>query len=115
MSKIPRDGVNWLVLSGELDIRSIPTLEAAITHCYAGGATAITLDLSGLSFIDSAGLWTITAARRWCERQGYGFSLIPGPEQVQQVFEVTGLSDVLPFRDDRIASVRQIAERHRRI
>jgi hypothetical protein len=35
---------------------------------------------------------------RWCERQGRGFSLLPGPEAVQQVFEVTGLVDVLPFR-----------------
>jgi anti-sigma B factor antagonist len=92
------EGLCTLVLVGELDTRSVPTLEVAISRCCAGGARAITLDLSRLTFIDSSGLWTITSARRWCERQAYGFSLIPGPESVQRVFDITGLSDVLPFR-----------------
>jgi anti-sigma B factor antagonist len=92
------EGLCTLVLAGELDTRSVPTLEVAISRCCAGGARGITLDLRGLTFIDSSGLWTITSARRWCERQAYGFSLIPGPEPVQRVFDITGLSDVLPFR-----------------
>jgi anti-anti-sigma factor len=91
-------GVHTLVLSGELDTRSAPTLETAVTRQFASGPGAISLDLRHLIFIDSSGLWTILAAMRWCERQGRGFSLVPGPDAVQQVFEVTGLIDVLPFR-----------------
>jgi anti-sigma B factor antagonist len=87
-----------LILEGELDARSVPALEAAIGRCCADGPGALTIDLGKLSFIDSSGLWTILAAMRWCERQGHGFLLLPGPEAVQQVFEVTGLIDVLPFR-----------------
>jgi anti-sigma B factor antagonist len=92
-----------LSLEGELDTRAVPELEAAIGRYCAEGPRALTLDLSKLSFIDSSGLWTILAAMRWCERQGRGFSLLPGPEAVQQVFEVTGLIDVLPFRSAEIA------------
>ena len=77
---------------------SVPTLEAALVRCAAQGAMAITLDLGGLAFIDSAGLWIITSARSWCDRRGCGFSLVPGPASVHRVFELTGLSDVLPFR-----------------
>jgi anti-sigma B factor antagonist len=91
-------GSGTLLLSGELDAGSVPTLEAALVRCTAMGATTITLDLAGLGFIDSAGLWTITSAKTWCDRRGYGFSLLPGPATVHHVFEVTGLSDVLPFR-----------------
>jgi anti-sigma B factor antagonist len=87
-----------LTLEGELDTRAVPELEAAIARYCADGPRALTLDLSKLNFIDSSGLWTILAAMRWCERQGREFSLLPGPEAVQQVFEVTGLVDVLPFR-----------------
>jgi anti-anti-sigma factor len=87
-----------LTLEGELDARAAPQLEAAIARYCTDGPRALTLDLSKLNFIDSSGLWTILAAMRWCERQGRGFSLLPGPEAVQQVFEVTGLIDVLPFR-----------------
>jgi anti-anti-sigma factor len=86
------------MLSGDLDASSVPALETALGQCSAGGADSITLDLSGLRFIDSAGLWVITSARRWCERRGHDFWLVPGPPAVQYVFEVTGLSDVLPFR-----------------
>ena len=97
-----------LLLTGELDVRSVPRLEAAVSRCCtrSRSARAITLDLRGLTFIDSSGLWTITAARRWCERQGYGFSLIPGPEPVHEVFEVTGLSDLLPFREAEKGEVK---------
>jgi anti-anti-sigma factor len=87
-----------LVLTGELDSDSISTLEAAISGCCTNGQSSITLDLSELAFIDSAGLWTITIARKWAESHGHAFWLIPGPEPVQYVFEVTGLSDVLPFK-----------------
>jgi anti-sigma B factor antagonist len=95
---LAREGSHTLLLSGELDTSSVPALESAISRYCASGLTSITLDLSELTFIDSSGLWTILAAMRWCERQGRGFSIIPGSESVQQVFEVTGLSDVLPFR-----------------
>jgi anti-sigma B factor antagonist len=87
-----------LILAGELDTRAVPALEAAIARYCANESRALILDLSQLSFIDSSGLWMILAAMRWCERQGRSFSLLPGPEPVQQVFELTGLIDVLPFR-----------------
>jgi anti-sigma B factor antagonist len=98
-----RDGLRRLVLTGDLDAQSVPTLEDAISRCCRRETRAVTLDLSRLGFIDSSGLWTITSAKRWCERQGYGFSLIRGPEPIQEVFELTGLSDLLPFRDDDVA------------
>jgi anti-sigma B factor antagonist len=91
------EGSHTLLLSGELDTGSVPALESAISRYCADGSSAIALDLSELTFIDSSGLWTILAAMRWCERQGRGFSIIPGCDSVQQVFEITGLSDVLPF------------------
>jgi anti-anti-sigma factor len=98
VEEVGGDSTHTLILTGELDARSVPALEAAIGRYCADGPPAMTLDLSELSFIDSSGLWTILAAMRWCERQGRGFSLLPGPESVQQVFEITGLVDVLPFR-----------------
>jgi anti-sigma B factor antagonist len=93
-----RDGAHTLTLTGELDARTAPAVEAAVARHFAAGPGAIAIDLRRLGFIDSSGLWTILAAMRWCERQGRGFSLLPGPNAVQEVFEVTGLIDVLPFR-----------------
>jgi len=88
-----------LRLSGELDLSSGGVLEAAIRTCATETACAITLDLGGLTFLDTSGLWAILAVRRWCQAHGHGLALLPGPEQIQSVFEITGLSDVLPFVD----------------
>jgi anti-anti-sigma factor len=89
-------GQHTLSLTGDLDLDSVGALEAAI-HGISSSASAIALDLTGLTFIDSSGLWTITTLSKWCTRSGIAFSLIPGPAPVQEVFELTGLSDCLPF------------------
>jgi anti-anti-sigma factor len=90
------DGRHTVSLTGALDLDSVGALEAAI-HRISSSATAIALDLTGLTFIDSSGLWTITTLSKWCTRSGIVFSLIPGPTSVQEVFELTGLIDSLPF------------------
>ena len=97
-------GQHRLLLSGELEIASVPTLEGAVRRLCIEGTTAITLDLSELMFIDSTGLAAIIFAGRLCEKHGYGFSLIQGPRAVQRLFELTGLIDVLPFRREQDAA-----------
>jgi anti-sigma B factor antagonist len=87
-----------LTLGGELDIGSVPILHAAIARvCKAGSARRITLDLSGLTFIDSTGLAEIILTSRLCERDGFELALTPGSRAVQRLFELTGLTDALPF------------------
>ncbi len=88
-----------LLLSGELDIASVPSLEAAVARICAQTPGQLTLDLARLLFIDSTGLAAIVRASKLCERSGYRFSLVPGPGAVQRLFELTGLIDVLPFLD----------------
>ncbi len=48
-------------LEGELDIASVPSLTAAISGSIGAGGP-ITLDLSGLTFIDSSGVSAILKA-----------------------------------------------------
>jgi anti-sigma B factor antagonist len=101
-----QDGVHVLTLTGVLDMETLPTLESAISRLCRDGASEITLDMEDLSFIDSSGLWMITSANRWCTRAGCAFTLISPPEHIQRVFDVAGLSDVLPFRTDSASTLR---------
>ncbi|HEY2719409.1 MAG TPA: STAS domain-containing protein, partial [Solirubrobacteraceae bacterium] len=50
-----QDGAR-LTLSGELDIATVPRLEAAVDATLTGDLRTLTIDLSGLSFVDSSGL-----------------------------------------------------------
>jgi anti-sigma B factor antagonist len=87
-----------LLLSGELDIASAPRLQKEISRLCDAGASSLTLDLSALQFMDSTGLAAIVYASRLCDRHDCELALVPGPEIVQQVFELTGLAELLPFR-----------------
>ncbi len=55
-------------------------------------------------FIDSTGLAAIILANKICERDGHDFWLVPGPRAIQRLFEITGLIEVLPFRETPTAA-----------
>jgi anti-anti-sigma factor len=93
------EGRYRLVLTGELDMAGADKLEAAITRLCTAGALEIELDLRQLTFIDSQGLRAILAARETCADHHAEYFLIRGDHPAQQrLFEVTGLLDVLPWR-----------------
>lgn len=86
-----------LVLSGELDLASSPTLDEALRGICTDGTEALTVDLSGLTFMDSTGLRVLLRAKELCERHGCEFLVIAGPPQIQRLFEVAGILERLPF------------------
>ena len=87
-----------LILSGELDLASSPSLQGAVEQLCAGGAAEVVLDLRGLLFIDSTGVRTILHAVDLCRRRGCEIALIRGSATTQRLFELTGLEQKLPFR-----------------
>lgn len=89
--------IHTLVLSGELDIASGPELDRTINQLLLNGSTALVIDLRKLRFIDSTGIKSVLEASRLCEEHGQEFRLIPGPKNVQRIFQVTGLDRTLPF------------------
>jgi anti-sigma B factor antagonist len=90
-------GERTLVLAGELDLASRPLLDAAIARLEREGASALTLDLRDVTFMDSTGLHGVLLAKAACERSGGRFMLVRGSAQVQRLFELSGLIDELPF------------------
>jgi anti-sigma B factor antagonist len=95
------DASRTLALSGELDISTADRLQDAVKRlCATEGARELTLDLRGLTFIDSSGLAAIVYAVRQCERHERQLSVIRGPQAVHEVLELTGLTELLRFRTD---------------
>jgi anti-sigma B factor antagonist len=92
-------GRQTLVLNGELDIVSAGQLEAMLAEACADGTTGVTLDLRGLTFMDSSGLRAILLAKELTDSRGLDLAVIPGPPSIQRVFDVTALLDVLPWTD----------------
>jgi anti-anti-sigma factor len=88
-----------LILTGELNHRSAHSLELEIERLCEEGVTDITLDLRDLTAIDSVGVAVIAFRCGLCEKRGYGFRLIRGPQTVQRGFEQAGVLGMLPFED----------------
>ena len=65
----------------------------------ADSAAKIVLDLSELEFIDSMGIHFVVTAHQAAEKAGREFSIVRGGPEVDRIFKLVGLSDVLPFED----------------
>jgi anti-sigma B factor antagonist len=90
-------GRHTFVLTGELDIGSARGLEETIRQVCGTGTKGIKVDLRNLAFIDSSGLSALINAGRLCEKHGHEFLLVPGPANIQRIFEISGLIEALPF------------------
>jgi anti-anti-sigma factor len=88
-----------LVLSGELDLASAPTLERELREAEATSPRRLVIDLAGLAFMDSTGLQALLRARERANNNDHQLSLRRAPHQVQRVFELTKTVDAFTFED----------------
>ena len=82
-----------LALEGRLDTMTAPQLEAVLKEALPG-AEALTLDLSQLDYISSAGLRVLLSAQKTMNKQGT-MQVANANEMILEIFEVTGFSDIL--------------------
>lgn len=79
---------------GDIDLASVDLLRRHLSELEDGGFYSVVLDLRNVTFMDSTGLHLVLAEVR---NDGIEFAVIPGPAQVQRVFEITGLIDQVPL------------------
>ena len=82
-----------IALEGRLDTMTAPELEAELNK-ELGSADSLVLDFSKLDYISSAGLRVLLSAHKAMITKG-GMKVTHVNEIVQEVFEVTGFTDVL--------------------
>lgn len=83
---------------GDLDMATVGAVERELHRLRGAGVDKIVLDLGGLTFMDSSGLHLVTRWANDAAKDGFEFELEPGPPAVQRLFELTAMTDVLPFR-----------------
>jgi anti-sigma B factor antagonist len=96
-------GVVVVVLSGEHDVYTAPTLRDQIESVIEEGVPFV-IDLSSTTFLDSSVLRVLLEARSTAEERGLGFAVALADSEapgVRRILEVTGLIPVLPVLDGR--------------
>lgn len=84
-----------LTAVGEIDSTSAPVLKDRLDALLDGGATDLTVDLTGVTFLDSAGLCVLAAGHRRACAEGRRFRVVASSRAVIRPLQVTGLWDLL--------------------
>lgn len=90
-----RDGTAILSLSGELVFETARKVERELRNLEERKPSALAIDLSGLSMIDSTGLALVVSADSRARGEGRRLIVVEGPDSVQRVFRMTRLDDRL--------------------
>lgn len=97
--EVTTDGAHARVaLMGDFDMRATFSVEPVLERLLEDpDVRRVTIDLSSLSFIDSTGFGVLMRMHSEATSRGIELALVPGPPEVQRVFETAGLLDALPF------------------
>lgn len=85
-------------LSGESDLTTAGQLGDALSSQLAGGTLHLTIDLSALTFADSATFRVLVEACRAFENAGGTFELLRPQPTVAQAIQLLGIDQVLIIR-----------------
>ncbi|MGH9096446.1 MAG: STAS domain-containing protein [Acidimicrobiales bacterium] len=90
------DGVSVLTVSGEIDLATAPDLRERLMAHEADQVSAIVVDLTGVSFLDSTALGVLVGAHRRQEDAGGTLKLVITDPRILKVLEITDLTSVFP-------------------
>lgn len=91
------DGTARIALAGEIDMDNARLVEQQITGAISNQITAVTLDLGGIDYIDSAGLRVLfTLGSRLSTLQIALRLLVPERSTVRRVIDLSGMAAAIP-------------------
>jgi anti-sigma B factor antagonist len=101
-------GTALVSLSGEHDLYGAPKLQEQLDSLIDDGF-AIVIDLTDAIFLDSSTVGVLLRSQRFADSSGVDYAVVLGSttgEPVRRMFEITGLSRILPIveRDQAPAS-----------
>ena len=84
-----------VTISGEIDVYSGPQLRDQLLDVIRRHGARLALDLTGVTFIDCAGINVLLAARRRAQLEGGWLRVIRASPRVERVIALTRLDPVL--------------------
>ena len=88
-----------LVLTGDLDLAAVDDLHEGAQVQLASGCRHLTLDLAGVTFLDSSGLGALVELRNTARRSGVSLDIVnvaPGPARIITIAGLAETFDLPP-------------------
>jgi len=99
--------ISVFALSGELDLSTIPLLERRLLD-EVRSTSAVVVDLTAVSFIDSSGIGLLIQAFRSGGDSERLHTVISDGSQVERVFRLAGIDRALPLYMDRHGAIEAL-------
>jgi anti-sigma B factor antagonist len=92
----PRDSAVVVSVRGELDLATVPVLRERLERLGEASPppSPVVVDLSGVTFIGSAGLALLVELHNQCEERGVRLALVATGTVVPRAIQVTALDEV---------------------
>ncbi|HWD59882.1 MAG TPA: STAS domain-containing protein [Stellaceae bacterium] len=104
-----RDGDVVIVrLSGRLDSSAASGAEEKLSAALAGAAPRMAIDMSGLSYISSAGLRVLLVLAKKAQQQKGKVALGGLAANVREVFSVSGFDTIFTITPDAAAAIAAV-------
>ncbi len=104
------NGINALLLEGEIDLHYAPVLRALLQGKVAARCPALLVDLQRVSFIDSSGLAAMIEYFRDAGEYGGVLCLTGMNPSLKTIFEIVRLDKVIPIFESTEEAKRALAE-----
>ena len=93
------------LLSGYLDLHTVPVFRAAMDELLATPASRIILDCQGLSFVSAAGIGALVALHSEARERGGELILAGLSEKAFRMFQLLGFSDYFIRANSSLAAI----------
>jgi anti-sigma B factor antagonist len=98
--------VDLVAVSGRVDSRTAPDLEASFRAINDAGRFRIVVDMTGLEFLSSAGLRVLISVLKNCRRYNRGdVRLASLPERIDDVLKLAGIDVLFKIYPDATEAV----------
>lgn len=93
------DNTVTVAVSGRIDNTNSEELHDQIDEALAHTDTGLALDVAGLEYISSSGLWVVLKLSRTMQRQHGRFAIGAPREHVREIIHISGFDRVVTIHD----------------
>jgi anti-sigma B factor antagonist len=102
------DQTHVINLGGEVDLYTAPEFKERMVQIIEEGKKRVVVDLSDATFIDSTTLGVLVGGVKRLRPSGGSLALVCTDQNIQKIFEITGLDRVFPIHESRQAALDEV-------
>ena len=93
-------------VDGELDLSNVPSITRELAGSVPNAALRLVLDLTDVSYLDSAGIGMLYAlGRQLRDRQQQFLLVVPSNAPIRRVLDVASVSSIAEIYDDQAGAL----------